>query len=79
MTTPTKRLHGALLYHYPKTGRCEECASTGKTTVWAYQHHPRPHTLHRQDYREQCRSCHAKLDGLIRRLQARFGTEALAA
>ena len=71
MTSRTQELHAALRFFYPKDGRCEECGATDRPTVWAYQRHPEPHTLDRNDYREQCRSCHAKLDNLMRRIRVR--------
>lgn len=57
-------IHQWLVKHHPKSGRCEQCGSEGKTD-YAFQHHPKPYTRDRSDYRELCRSCHFKADEAV--------------
>lgn len=54
-------IHTWLKNHHPKTGRCDECGTKGKTD-YAFQRHPEPYTRDIADYRELCRSCHFRLD-----------------
>jgi hypothetical protein len=56
-------IHVWLQKHHPKSGVCSECGEA-KRTEWAFLRHPEPHTREISDYREMCRQCHARLDGL---------------
>lgn len=55
-------IHRILGQRHPKTGVCEECGKAAERTDYAFQRHPEPHTLDREDYRELCQPCHNRLD-----------------
>jgi len=61
-----KAIHQQLARDHPKSGVCEDCGKVGPTD-YAFQHHPRPHTRERSDYRELCKSCHNRFDAAERR------------
>jgi hypothetical protein len=59
-------VHRYLARHYPKAGLCEECGREREpgepAFAYAFQRHPEPYTVRRQDYRELCPRCHGRVD-----------------
>jgi len=56
-------IHRWLKNHHPKSGVCEQCGSEGKTD-WAFRFPGERYTRDRGAFRELCRSCHWRFDGV---------------
>ena len=54
-------IHTYLRKHFPKTGTCDECGTTGKRTEYALIK-GREYSRDREDYRELCKLCHNRYD-----------------
>jgi hypothetical protein len=53
--------HEWLKRNHPKEGACQSCGKIGPTD-YAFRLHGSPYTKSRDDYIEECRSCHVKRD-----------------
>jgi hypothetical protein len=58
-------LHRYLRDTYPKSGVCDECGTKPVRTEFALIH-GRSYTRDIRDYRELCRRCHMRYDGLLK-------------
>jgi hypothetical protein len=59
-----RAIHIYLNAHFPKTGTCEECGVSGKTDYALIK--GRAYSRDRADYRELCKRCHNRYDGIGR-------------